>query len=192
MKNLKQLTMTLLLLITAAAGAWAQTEELLVTINSNENTGFKSGSQTFDGKATVTFSDNLSNDGDNWGWYYTMDRTIAVTAADGYTVTRVKFYTQSSSASDEEAPFEARTTRYDTEYYSFVNGNSIGGVGVTKIEVYGYETPGPEVTISEAKSEASFAMPANDVTATYTLKRDMSVDMDVTVKDENENSRFRV
>jgi len=54
-------------------------------------------------------------------------------------------------------------------------------------------TPEPgTVTINEDKSEASFQMPQYDVTATYTLKRDMSVDMDVTVQDAQQNSRFRV
>ena len=40
--------------------------------------------------------------------------------------------------------------------------------------------------------EASFTMPQSDVTATYTIKRDMSVDMTVTVQDAEQNSRFRV
>ena len=48
------------------------------------------------------------------------------------------------------------------------------------------------VTINEDKSEASFKMPQYDVTATYTLKRDISVDVDVTVQDAQQNSRFRV
>lgn len=50
--------------------------------------------------------------------------------------------------------------------------------GVSSIEVYGFAPPaGPEVTINEDKSEASFKMPQYDVTATYTLKRDMTVDV---------------
>ena len=51
---------------------------------------------------------------------------------------------------------------------------------------------GPTVTINEAKSEATFTMPQYDVTATYALKRDMTVDMAVTVQDAEQNSRFRV
>lgn len=57
----------------------------------------------------------------------------------------------------------------------------------------GGSTPEPgTVTISDAKDEASFEMPQYDVTATYTIKRDMSVDMPVTVQDAEQNSRFRV
>jgi len=51
---------------------------------------------------------------------------------------------------------------------------------------------GPTVTINEAKTEATFTMPQYDVTATYTLKRDMAVDMAVSVQDAQNNSRFRV
>ena len=48
------------------------------------------------------------------------------------------------------------------------------------------------VTINDTKTEASFKMPQYDVDASYTLKRDMSVDMPVTVQDAEQNSRFRV
>ena len=49
------------------------------------------------------------------------------------------------------------------------------------------------VTINEDKSEASFKMPQYDVTATYTLKRDMNVDMQVTVGDDHDaQPRYRV
>ena len=54
----------------------------------------------------------------------------------------------------------------------------------------------PEVTISQdaetKQYEASFKMPQYDLTATYTIKRDMRVDMAVTVQDANGNRRFRV
>jgi len=63
--------MTLALLLTAASGAWATEPELLVTINSNENTSFTSGSKTFDDKVTVTFSNGVYNYGDNDGWFST-------------------------------------------------------------------------------------------------------------------------
>ena len=49
-----------------------------------------------------------------------------------------------------------------------------------------------EVVINDAKTEATFKMPQNDVTVTYALKRDMAVEMAVTVKDAEQNSRFRV
>ena len=52
---------------------------------------------------------------------------------------------------------------------------------------------GPAVTINEAKTEASFKMPQYDVTATYTLKRDLSVETQVTVGDDHDaQPRYRV
>ena len=53
--------------------------------------------------------------------------------------------------------------------------------------------PAVEVTINEAKTEASFKMPQYDVTATYTLKRDLSVETQVTVGDDHSaQPRYRV
>ena len=51
---------------------------------------------------------------------------------------------------------------------------------------------GPAVTIADGNGEASFKMPQYDLTATYTVKRDMSVDMNVTVGDGSDGVRFRV
>lgn len=42
------------------------------------------------------------------------------------------------------------------------------------------------------KTEATMKMPQLDLTATYTIKRDMTIDMPVTVQDAEQNSRFRV
>ena len=137
----------LALLCLTVSGAWAQEVTLLTTIeNTGDNEDFTSGSKTFDNIATVTFSGTVSNDGDNWGWYFEDgdgERTLTVTAAEGYTITRVKFYTAQGSAFDEEAPFEAILV-YDQGNIAKVNGTSIGQWGVNKIEVYGYAgTPEP-------------------------------------------------
>ena len=43
--------------------------------------------------------------------------------------------------------------------------------------------PAVEVIINDTKTEASFKMPQYDVTATYTLKRDMTVDVTATIDD---------
>ena len=132
----------LVLLCLTVSGAWAQEETLLTTILSADNTSFTSGSKTFDNKATVTFSGTVMNFGDESGWYSNEERTLTVTAAQGYTITRVKFYNYSGSAFDEEAPFEAILVYEGGAPYGVVvtkvNGTSIGGYGVTKIEVYGY------------------------------------------------------
>ena len=130
-----KILMTLALLLTAVTGAWAD-ETPLVTINASND--FKSGSKTFDNKATVTFSGNVENDGAKLGWFSILGSTLTVTAAEGYTITRVKFYTFSNSAFDEQAPFEANLVM-DVGFVTKVNGTKIGEYGgVTKIEVYGY------------------------------------------------------
>ena len=124
------------LLLLAATGAWAQSETLLTTIDSNDG-------PSVEGIATVEFSGEVENDGyGDWGWYRSdsPEVTITVTAVEGYTITRVKFYTASGSAFDEKAPFEA-IIGYDGDWYAKVNGISLGEYGVNKIEVYGYQTP---------------------------------------------------
>ena len=51
---------------------------------------------------------------------------------------------------------------------------------------------GPAVTIADGNGEASFKMPQYDVTATYTIKRDLSVETQVTVGDGTDGVRYRV
>ena len=171
MKTISRYILTLVALFAISTGAWATDDVLLVTITAADNSSFNSGSQTFDNIATVTLSGEVYCFGDENGWFSTSEGTLTVTAAEGYTITRVKFYTKSNSAFDEEAPFEA----------ILVSGMD----GVNKIEVYGYAgTPAPaepaiEVTTNAAEegatfTEASFEMPTFDATADYELVRDMS------------------
>ena len=168
------------LLLMAATGAWAQTETLLTTINSIGNFEFLSGSKTFNGIATVTFSGEVYNSNDYFGWYASTDVTLTVTAAEGYTITRVKFYCStgwdvSNSAYDEEAPFEA-VLAFDTK----VNGISIGSYGVNKIEVYGYETPAT-VTLTESDGSLSPLSPYAGKTVNVTYTRSFTADKPSTV-----------
>jgi len=131
----KKLLSILALLCLTVTSAWAQEGTLLTTILSTDNVDFTSGNKTFDNKATVSFSGNVSNNNDEWGWWSDPERTLTVTAAEGYTITRVKFYTAQSSAFVEETPFQAILSEYKGVE---VNGTQIGYWGVTKIEVYGY------------------------------------------------------
>ena len=129
----------LVLLCLTVSSAWSQEETLLTTIESTgDNAGFTSGSKTFDNIATVTFSGEVWNEDDEYGWTSLDERTLTVTAAEGYTITRVKFYNDKSSAFDEAAPFEAILVYDKGNFITKVNGTSIGKYGVTKIEVYGY------------------------------------------------------
>jgi hypothetical protein len=86
------------------------------------------------------------------------------------------------------APFEGNATVSGSHFYD----NPISSFTYTlEISIPGYIDV-PAVTINDTKTEASFKMPQYDVDASYTLKRDMSVDMPVTVQDAEQNSRFRV
>ena len=116
---------------------------LLTTITAADNSSFKSGSQTFGDVATVTLTgDYLKNDGSHGGWYCqgsNLTATISVAEANGANITSVKFYTAGGgSAEDKEAPFEVTTTTVtSSNITTYLNGNSIGSYGVSKIEVYG-------------------------------------------------------
>lgn len=116
---------------------------LLTTITAADNSSFKSGSQTFGDVATVTLTgDYLKNDGSHGGWYClgsNKTATISVAEANGANITSVKFYTAGGgSAEDKDAPFEVTTTSVtSSNITTYLNGNSIGSYGVSKIEVYG-------------------------------------------------------
>ena len=154
----KKIFSIIALLCMAVSGAWAQDEELLTTILNSSDMSFKSGSKTFDDKVTVTFSAAVSNEGDQWGWFSYNGVTLSVTPVQGYTITSCRFYCNSGNALDETKPFEA--VLGDGGNHTFVNGSNIGDWGVTKIEVYGYETPAIVVTPTANKNEWTFQMPA--------------------------------
>ena len=133
----KKIFSLLVLLLTAATGAWAQTETPLVTIQASENSTFTSGSKTFNDIATVTITGDAYNGGSAWG-----NCTLTVTPADGVTITSVKFYGQANGkvVEDTSSPFEAEII-YDSDLsreVTKVNGTNAFSYGVTKIEVYGY------------------------------------------------------
>ena len=176
----KKIFSIIALLCMAVSGAWAQDEELLTTILNSSNKDFKSGSKTFDDKATVTFSAAVSNNGDTWGWYSYNGVTLSVTPAHGFTITRCKFYCNSGSAFDETKPFEA--VLGNGENHTFVNGSNIGDWGVTKIEVYGYESPAIVVTPTANKNEWTFTMPA------YSAYVNVEYDTELALSDETDNA----
>ena len=70
--------------------------------------------------------------------------------------------------------------------------NNFSSVNVTFVgDLKPLPTP-IKVTINDNKSEASFEMPQYDVTATYTIKRDISVDVNATMGDGTNGVRYRV
>ena len=163
--NMAAMALSALLCLTTT-GAWAGAEPPLITIESTgENASFKSGSKTFDDKVTVTFSGEVGNDNDNWGWYTYSESgiTLTVTAAEGYTITGVKFYKNEASRYAGEAPFEAILGYENDEYFAKVNDTSIGQLGVTQIEVYGYAgTPAePAEPVAQSYEAKVFDVPAS-------------------------------
>ena len=71
--------------------------------------------------------------------------------------------------------------------------NNFSSVNVTFVgDLKPLPTP-IEVNLNDAKTEASFKMPQYDATATYTIKRDISVDVTATMGDDHaKQPRYRV
>ena len=181
--------MTLALLITAATGAWAQTETLLTTITPTGNATY---SETKTGVVTVTLS-NVRRYLSTYGWLWGSSGSVTVEAKEGYTITQCVFKQNSKTpVTITTSPF---AITFNERGHCVQNDDMDG---VTSIEVYGYSNApaGPEVTITGTSAEgqqASFQMPQNDVTVTYTLKRDLSVETQVTVGDDHSaQPRYRV
>lgn len=141
MRKLNRFIMTLALLLTAVGGAWAE-ETPLLTIESKGNRTFGEGSKTFGSMVTVTFSNNVSNDGDEFGWYTSGASLLTVAGTNGYTITSCKFYTDMGPASTgytvvgESPSVYLSGSKVYTDDSKSVN---IGQFGITKIEVYGTE-----------------------------------------------------
>ena len=165
---MKQKILSLLvLLLTAASGAWAG-ETPIVTI-----TATGSG-PAYSVEGIVTLETGGAGYGVGYGWVSGSPNYLTVTAADGVTITKVKFNgNQGSSWEDTESPFQVLLQNY---YVKNASGTNIGSDdGVTSIEVYGTIAPaGPEVTFNDTKTEASFDMPTYDMTVDYELVRDIA------------------
>ena len=162
--------LTLVALLAVTTGAWAD-ETPLLTIESKDYTDFKSGSMTFDDKVTITFSNEVYNDGDMQGWYAPSKTSLlTVAGTNGYTITSCKFYTDDGIAKtgytiEGESPsvYLSKGSVY-TDDSETVN---LGISGITKIEVFGGVAPassGPEVAWDKAKNSGTFTMPGGNVT----------------------------
>ena len=160
----RKLLSLLVLLMTAATGAVAQTETLLTTITA---TGKEQASYSTANVATVSFSYTAGGSSAylaNWGWWgYGWSATV--NAAEGYTITKCVFYDdQERKATDSEAPFVVETTEGDKTPQ--VNGTPIlayTSKGIKKIEVYGYAPF--NVTANEGASGEYWATYYNGTTS---------------------------
>ena len=156
MNNMKhKILMTLALLLTAVTGAWAD-ETPIVTI-----TATGSG-PAYSVEGIVTLETGGAGYGAGYGWVSGSPNNLTVTAADGVTITKVKFIgNQGSSWEDTESPFQVLLQNY---YVKNASGTNIGSDdGVTSIEVYGTYEPPITVEWNASIKTGSFVMPAFDV-----------------------------
>ena len=176
--------MTLALLITAATGAWAQTT---VTWTEADLTGSGSDLTTYtkDG-VTIKCSDRISS-----GKSFNGPVTISTTLGN---FTKIEITGQGS------APIQSDIFTNDGNTATWTgNASSLNfpnAIAYATQFVFTIAPSGPEVTITGTSTEgqqAEFDMPQNDVTVTYTLKRDLSVETQVTVGDDHSaQPRYRV
>ena len=165
-----KLLLLLVLLLTAATGAMAQTP--LLTIESKDYTSFKSGSMTFDDKVTITFSSSVYNDGDKQGWFGSSKASLlTVAGTNGYTITSCKFYTDAGIAAIGYTVEGESPSVFLSEGYVYTDNSksvNIGEPGVKKIEVYGgvasSASSGPKVAWNKAEKTGKFTMPGGNVT----------------------------
>ena len=164
--------MTLALLLTAATGAWAE-ETLLLTIESKDYADFRSGSMSFDDKVTITFSDEVENDGDTDGWYRSgAGSLLTVAGTNGYTITSCKFYTKTGAANTGYTIVGESPSVYLSQGFVYTDDSksvNLGTAGITKIEVFGgvaSASSGPEVAWNASTKTGTFEMPGSDVVLT--------------------------
>ena len=157
--------MTLVLLMTAATGAWAE-ETLLTTVTATSLTTY---SQSPDGIVTVSLND-ITGYNSTYGWI--SGGSVTVEAPQGYTITRCVFRQNAKTpVVDDHAPFTATIGNNQGDFYVYAEtttGQAVtyGMDGITSIEVYGYAPAptGPEVTqVPNTTDEWQFTMPTGNV-----------------------------
>lgn len=181
MKQLKKTLLTLVALLAVTTGAWAQTEELLTSITTDD---FRTITYSTAGCATLTTSGNFEisrlaeiNGEEIYGWTNPRPSemsSLTVTPSEGYTITKVVFkgYEEVDDVAwydvftDTEAPY----TCYMQSAKVSLSENMANSTWdyIAQIDVYGYAaasaSSGPEVAWDKAKNSGSFTMPGGNVT----------------------------
>ena len=160
MKQFRLLTL-LALLMTAATGAWAQTEELLTTITMSDLDGTIAYSVS--DRATLSTSGLVENamvaPNEVYGWSNSSPDeigSVTITAAEGYEITKVVFWDYDfmegyrNALTDNASPF----TCYLKSSQRSLNENmsSASNGNIAKIEVYGYAAPAASTYTVSMKS----------------------------------------
>ena len=179
--------MTLALLLTAVTGAWA--DELSESFTTNHEVSVYTGEH---------FKITVGDVGSGKGFYLAENKYATIEALNGEIITKVELTKGYYYINNFYCEVGTTNISGDVATVSGVNNTSLtftalGALQINAVKVY-YTAPEPdvEVTINEAKSEASFEMPQYDVTATYTIKRDISVDVTATMGDGTDGVRYRV
>ena len=168
MIQIKKTILTLVALLAVTTGAWAD-ETLLLTIENKDYKSFTSGSMTFDDMVTVTFSNEVYNDGDQDGWYGGVS-LLTVAGTNGYTITSCKFYTNLGTAANGYTVEGESPSVYLSGGYVYTDDSKsvfLGNVGITKIEVYGgVASSATAITVdwNAAENTGTFKMPGGNVT----------------------------
>ena len=195
MNNMRNKILSLLvLLLTAASGAWATEVEQSESFTTNTSDNVYTGNN---------FKITVDSFGDSGGFYLSEIYYATIEALNGETITKVEF----TRGYDDINAFscEVGTTNIsgDVATVSGVNQTSLsfsatGPLQIKAVKVYFITAPDVEVTTNAASegatfTEAWFNMPAFDATAEYELVRDMSVQMQAQVGDDPaKQPRYRV
>ena len=195
MNNMKhKILMTLALLLTAVGGAWAD-QTYTVTFAANNNT------KTVE-NVTLPKTFQCSNANANGELDLILKELFGWTGSADVTYCNAASSPTSSDENNVTAGLDGSYSHYITIKKVFegtvtITGNyyvnDFGTPYSLKISIAAVAPAGPEVTINEAKTEATFEMPEYDVDVDYELVRDMSVQMQAQVGDGTvEQPRYRV
>ena len=128
---------------------------------------------SFDDKVTITFSDEVENDGDTDGWYRSgAGSLLTVAGTNGYTITSCKFYTKTGAANTGYTVEGESPSVYLSQAFVYTDDSksvNLGTAGITKIEVFGgvaSASSGPEVAWNASTKTGTFEMPGSDVVLT--------------------------
>ena len=150
----------LVLLLTAATGAWAE-ETPLVTINASSD--FTSGSKTFDDKVNIIIEqgENIAYDASK-GWFRNGSPvSMTIEPVDGVTISKVKLYFSQATPYEITSPYIVKLM--SNEVWNRPLNSKLGEKGITKIEVYGPAEAPLTVEWNASTKTGTFEMPAYDV-----------------------------
>ena len=176
-----KILLTLALLITAAAGAWAQESESITTTLPEA----KTGSVEFTGTHFKITGQRADNDGITLG--SSSNRIITISALNGEIITKVemtigfKFYewqwevlsTKGNVSGNYTTGYNLTLTDVDVSEVTLSASNTTTGFLLfNKFKIF-YTMPAGTMTLNTDNTVATMTMPASDVTVNYTLVRDM-------------------